>query len=170
MRRFYPCRLYKPTWYDYSFVSVLFSVQRAASGKFLCPFCQGEYFSRAAVRIHMRVHTGEKPFKCNVCGESFQRKDRLKLHKVKHLPPETVVGHAEMLQWHFIIEQHRTFENATGHPQMNTFKWTPSNVLVTFWFIIDQQMKWNEKLASYVRLCYFLILNVKNKRRLLPWN
>ena len=40
----------------------------------------------------------------------------------------------QMLLWHFIIEQHRPFENITGHPQMSTLKWTPSTVLVTVTF------------------------------------
>ena len=46
-----------------------------------CPHC-GEFFRYPFdMKQHMRVHTGERPFGCDVCNKSFSRKDKLKAHQ-----------------------------------------------------------------------------------------
>ena len=53
--------------------------------RFICSYCGKAFTSRPNRERHVRYHTGEKPYKCDLCAVSFFRGDDLKYHRTtKH--------------------------------------------------------------------------------------
>ncbi|XP_028385730.2 zinc finger protein 211-like isoform X2 [Phyllostomus discolor] len=60
--------------------------QRFLSRKqfFLCCECGKSFNTISALRIHHRVHTGERPYECTECVKSFSRISALQVHQRVH--------------------------------------------------------------------------------------
>lgn len=52
--------------------------------KHRCRYCGKIFGSDSALQIHLRSHTGERPFECRVCGSRFTTKGNLKVHYQRH--------------------------------------------------------------------------------------
>lgn len=47
--------------------------------RFKCPVCE-KFFRKSSLRCHVRLHTNERPFKCQFCKASYARKNNLVDH------------------------------------------------------------------------------------------
>lgn len=61
------------------------SRRKKVEAKISCEVCGRKVVCQSALAIHMRVHTGEKPFECEKCDKRFATKSQVKLHLNAHL-------------------------------------------------------------------------------------
>ncbi|ALC44503.1 CG17328 [Drosophila busckii] len=52
-----------------------------------CRFCPKRFAVVQTLRNHELIHTGEKPFDCNICGKAFRQKLNLQTHLKTHNKP-----------------------------------------------------------------------------------
>lgn len=50
-----------------------------------CKQCKRRFYQAGDLKKHIRVHTGEKPYPCHYCGKSFSRRENLKRHQKIHI-------------------------------------------------------------------------------------
>lgn len=56
---------------------------------FLCSSCSKSFATRDMLIKHERIHTGERPYACKVCFKAFNQRSTLKTHLNTHKASKT---------------------------------------------------------------------------------
>ncbi|NXU22697.1 ZBT41 protein, partial [Thalassarche chlororhynchos] len=59
-------------------------IQSSSKKLLQCPKCDKKFDRIGKYESHTRVHTGEKPFECDICHQRYSTKSNLTVHKKKH--------------------------------------------------------------------------------------
>lgn len=51
---------------------------------FSCTICTKAFATRTMLVKHERIHTGERPYACHICGKAFNQSGSLKTHSQTH--------------------------------------------------------------------------------------
>lgn len=63
-----------------------------------CSICSKGFKDKYSVNVHVRTHTGEKPFACSLCGKSFRQKAHLAKHYQTHIAQKTAAANGAPLK------------------------------------------------------------------------
>ncbi|XP_028400951.1 zinc finger protein 155-like isoform X2 [Dendronephthya gigantea] len=84
--------------------------------RFYCRFCNKPYHWRSHWKAHERIHTGERPFQCEICGKCFTRSDGLQCHKHTHLSKKDSMKSEEFAEERVLNTTRKSFNHGNYKP------------------------------------------------------
>lgn len=66
------------------------TMKRVKNGQLnnICQYCHKQFLKPSQLIRHLRIHTKEKPYKCQTCDKSFSQKNSLEIHSLIHSTDE----------------------------------------------------------------------------------
>lgn len=62
-----------------------YKVHRMQSKELVCKYCDAAFRSPGVLYSHLTIHTGERPYRCGLCPESFANTTASSIHRRAHL-------------------------------------------------------------------------------------
>lgn len=80
------CKICGKAFYKRYYLNNHVSAVHFVDRKFKCKDCGKEFTNHSNLKSHLRIHTGERPYVCNVdfCTAKFSQSSALKRHRKQH--------------------------------------------------------------------------------------
>ncbi|KAI1634955.1 fungal-specific transcription factor domain-containing protein [Biscogniauxia mediterranea] len=116
--------------------------QKDADGKFPCPHCTKTYLHAKHLKRHLLRHTGDRPYMCVLCRDTFSRSDILKRHfqkcSIRRGNP-TGASHLSHPQAHVKKQQNAQKANEGDMNHMNGMNSMPGDGVVHPFGMVQMQ-------------------------------